>query len=318
MYNQEKNTMTRRDFIGSASVITAGLFLMPKEIFARQESPVTTIINAAKTAKINVTSLRGNISMVEGSGGNIAVLNGPKGKLLVDAGIGVSKPNVLPALNSISKSPIKYLVNTHWHFDHADGNEWVNQAGATIIAHENTRKHLNATVKVEDWNYTFPPAPKGALPTVTFKTQHSLTYNRETIMMKKYKAAHTDSDISVYFPQADILHVGDTLWNGHYPFVDYSTGGSIDGMIAAVAWNIENCGSKTIVIPGHGPIADKSTLLEFQEMMTTVREKVASLKKQGMSLEDVIAAKPTAAYDEKYGGFVIKGNVFAYLVYKGV
>lgn len=318
MYNQEENTMNRRSFIGATSLLTAGLFLMPREIFARQESPVTTIVNASRTAKINVTKLRGNISMVEGSGGNIAVLNGPKGKLLIDAGIGVSKPNVLPALNSISRTPIKYLINTHWHFDHADGNEWVHGAGATIIAHENTRKHLNSTVRVEDWNYTFPPAPRGALPTVTFKNQHTLSYNGETIQMKKYKAAHTDSDISVYFPQADILHVGDTLWNGHYPFVDYSTGGNIDGMIAAVALNIKSCGAKTIVIPGHGPIANLNTLLEFQEMLTTVREKVASLKKQGKSLEEVVAAKPTAAYDAKYGGFVIKGNTFAYLVYKGV
>jgi len=318
MYNHDENIMNRRSFIGKTSLFAAGIFLLPKEIFARQESPVITIMNAAKTAKINVTGLRGKISMVEGSGGNIAVLDGPKGKLLVDAGIGVSKPNVLPALNSISKSPIKYLVNTHWHFDHADGNKWVHEAGATIIAHENTLKHLNATVRVDDWNYTFPPAPKGALPTVTFKNMHTLEYNGEKILMQKYKNAHTDSDISVHFPQADILHVGDTLWNGHYPFIDYSTGGSIDGMIAAGAMNIKNCGTKTIVIPGHGPAADINTLLEFQEMLTDIREKVATLKKQGRSLEEVVAANPTGKYDAKYGGFVITGKVFTYLVYKGL
>jgi len=125
---------------------------------AALESPVITIRNAAATAKISVTKLRGNISVLQGSGGNIAVLTGLDGKLLVDAGITASRPRMTEALNSLSDDPVKHLINTHWHFDHTDGNEWLHAVGAEITAHENTRKHLSVTTCVEDWNFTFPPA----------------------------------------------------------------------------------------------------------------------------------------------------------------
>ncbi|HEX8023065.1 MBL fold metallo-hydrolase, partial [Mucilaginibacter sp.] len=281
-------------------------------------SPVVTIINAAKTAKVTVTPLRKNISMLEGSGGNIAVLNGPQGKLMVDGGIGVSKVNVLEALNSISANPIKFLINSHWHFDHTFGNEWLHGEGATIIAQDVTKKHLENTIRVDDWNYTFPPLPEAALPTVLYKSEHKISFNGETVHINTYKPAHTDADSSIHFANADILHVADTFWNGYFPFIDYSTGGSIDGMIEASRQNIARAGKETIVIPGHGPIGDKTHLMEFHEMLVTVREKVAKLKNAGKSLDEIIAARPTEKYDAKYGGFVISGKTFTNLVYKGL
>lgn len=313
----EQNTMDRRQFIGAAGLLTAGLWFSPKSLFA-QTSPVITIKNAAATAKINVTKLRGNISVLEGSGGNIAVLNGTQGKLMVDGGIGVSKVNLSAALKSISNQPLKYLVNTHWHFDHADGNAWLHGAGATILSHENTRKHLAMTTRVDDWNYTFPPTPKAGLPTVTFKDDHTLAFGGETIQMKHYAPAHTDGDISVYFPNADILHVADTWWNGHYPFIDYNTGGNIKGMIKAAELNISRTTDKTIIIPGHGPIGNRKQLIEFRDMLVTTHGKIANLKKQGKALTEIIALKPTAAYDAKWGGFVIDPAFFTRLVYKGL
>ncbi len=318
MNNQEKNDISRRSFISSAGLLVAGVYLMPKTVFAQTPSPVVTIINAAKTATVNVTKLRGNISVLDGSGGNIAVLQGPDGKLLVDGGIGVSKQNVLAALNSISNDPIKYLVNSHWHFDHIFGNQWLHEAGATIIAQEKTRKHLAEKTRVVDWNYTFDPFTADALPTVLFKTEHTLHFNGEKVLIKKYPNSHTDSDSSVFFPNANILHVADTFWNGYYPFIDYSTGGSIDGMIAAAEININKATKETIIIPGHGPIGNKQHLIEFHAMLATIRDKVAVLKKQGKSIDEVIAEKPTAAYDAKYGGFVIDGTFFTKLVYKGL
>jgi glyoxylase-like metal-dependent hydrolase (beta-lactamase superfamily II) len=317
MSNQQQNDISRRKFIGAAGLLAAGFWLNPKALFAQGESPVITIINAAKTAKINVTKLRGNISMMEGSGGNIAVLHGRDGKLLVDAGIGVSKPQVLAALNSISDDPIKYLINSHWHFDHTYGNEWLHQAGATIIAQDVTREHLTRAIRVEDWQYTFPAAPHGALPTVLFKKEHTHHFNGEAIHIKTYKPAHTDCDSSIFFPNADVLHVADTFWNGYYPFIDYSTGGSIKGMINAAHLNVVGTTNKTIVIPGHGPLGNRSQLIEFHEMLAGIHEKVAKLKQQGRSLKDVINAKPTASYDAKWGGFVIKGDLFTKLVYMG-
>src|SRR5215475_5523740 len=318
MTTNQTSWVSRRRFLTSGIIVTTGVCLMPRRLFAAEESPVVTIRNAAATAKITVTKLRGNVSVLEGSGGNIAVLIGRDGKLLVDAGIPGTRARITEALAGLSNDPVRHLINTHWHFDHTDGNEWLHSIGAEITAHENTRKHLSTTTRVEDWNFTFPPAPAGALPTKVFDNEQTVKLNSATLTLKYYAPAHTDSDISVYFTDAEIIHVADTFWNGHYPFIDYSTGGSIDGMIHATEANVSRVNDKTIVIPGHGPIGDKAQLIEFRDMLTTVREKVATLKKQGKSRDEVVAAKPTANYDAKWGGFVINGDFFTRLVYAGV
>jgi glyoxylase-like metal-dependent hydrolase (beta-lactamase superfamily II) len=311
-------SFSRRRFLATASLTTGALCLHPRFLFAEEESPVTIIRREAATAKIQVQNLRGNVSVLIGSGGNIAVLAGRDGKVLIDAGIPASRPQLTEALKSLGDDPIKHLINTHWHFDHTDGNEWLHSIGAEITAHANTRKHLSATTRVEGWNFTFPRAPQGALPAKVFKTDEKLHLNGTTLELKYYPPAHTDSDISVEFIDADILHAGDTFWNGHFPFIDYSTGGSIDGAIRAAEANVAKVADKTIVIPGHGPVGNKSQLIEFRDMLVSVREKVSALKKQGKSLEETLAAKPTADYDAKWGGFVIDGKKFTGLVYQGV
>ena len=166
--------------------------------------------------------------------GNIAVLTGPDGKLLVDAGIGVSRPQLGKALAELGSEPVAHLINTHWHFDHADGNEWVHSEGAAILAHDNTLRHLRSAQRVEDWNFDFPPSPAGALPTETFAEDKTLKLNNTTLQLTHHDGAHTDGDISVAFAEADVIHTGDIYWNGIYPFIDYSTGGSIDGTIKGV------------------------------------------------------------------------------------
>jgi glyoxylase-like metal-dependent hydrolase (beta-lactamase superfamily II) len=318
MKTDRTSSVSRRHFMTSSVLASTGVWLMPRQLFAAAESPVVTIRNAATTAKITVTKLRGNVSVLEGSGGNIAVLTGRDGKLLVDAGIPGTRQRITEALTSLSGDPVKHLINTHWHFDHTDGNEWLHSIGAEITAHENTRKHLATTTRVEDWNFTFPPAPAGALPTKILAADETLHLNGSTLALKYYGPAHTDCDISVEFTEADIIHVADTFWNGHFPFIDYSTGGSIDGMIRAAEANVARVTDNAIVIPGHGPIGNKLQLIEFRNMLVTIREKVAALKKQGKSRDEVVAAKPTADYDAKWGGFVINGDFFTRLVYAGV
>ena len=310
--------ISRRRFIVSTGLSAAALSLAPRQFFGAEQNLVAGARASGAQAKIATQALRGNVSALIGSGGNIAVLPGSDGKLIVDSGYLSSREKIAAALDSISRDPIKHLVNTHWHFDHTDGNEWMHSAGATIMAHENTKKHLSAATRVEDWNFTFPPSPAGAIPTDGFTTDKTLHLNGATIALKHYDPAHTDGDISAYFTEADVLHTGDTWWNGYFPFIDYSTGGNIDGMIKAAEANLSMATDKTIVIPGHGPIGGKKELTEYRDVLVTIRDRVSALKKQGKSLDEVVAAKPAAGYDAKWGRGFINGDFFTKLVYKGV
>jgi glyoxylase-like metal-dependent hydrolase (beta-lactamase superfamily II) len=323
MKSSRGRLLSRRGFclccVGSAAFAATNGWLTPREAFAEARGLVSLIKDSAAVSPIVTHRLRNNISVLEGSGGNIAVLTGPDGKVLIDAGIGVSRPQITKALADLGADPVAHLINTHWHFDHADGNDWLHSAGAKIIAQENTRKHLSGIQRVEDWDYNFVPLPSGGIPSEVFAAEHRLKLNGASIGLKYYGPAHTDSDISVTFAEANIVHVGDTFWNGIYPFIDYSTGGSIDGMIAASDANLAATTNETIIIPGHGrPVSNKAELKEFRDMLVAIRDNVATLKKQGRSRDEAVAAKPTAAFDAKWGQFVIDPGFFTRLVYEGV
>src|SRR5262245_58107423 len=262
---REKHLLSRRHFClccmtGAAFAATGG-WLTPRQAFAEARGIVTLIKDSAASSPVTAHKLRGNVSVLEGSGGNIAVL----------------------------------------------------------IAHENTRKHLAGIQRVADWDYNFLPSPAGAIPSEVLSANRTLKLNGTSIELKPYKPAHTDGDLSVTFGDADVLHVADTYWNGIYPFIDYSTGGSIDGMIAASDANLAAATENTIIIPGHGkPVSNKAELKEFRDMLVAIRDSVAALKKVGRTLEETVAAKPTAAHDAKWGQFVIDPPFFTKLVYEGV
>jgi glyoxylase-like metal-dependent hydrolase (beta-lactamase superfamily II) len=291
-----------------------------RQLFAKSDGSgiVETMLAAAAKAKIQVVPVRRNISVLDGSGGNIAVLTGKDGRLLVDAGYTSSRSEIARALASVGHERISLLVNTHWHADHTDGNAWLHEADAAIVAHENTRRRMSVPTRVERWEHTFPAAPIEALPATSFRDRHRLYINDTEIGLNYYGRAHTDSDISVHFTEADVLHVGDTWRNGIYPFIDRSTGGSIDGQIRAAEANIAAARPKTIIIPGHGAPGSRSDLVEFRDRLVSICERVASLKKQRRSLADVIAAKPTTAHDAKWGQFLITPRFFTTLIYQGV
>jgi glyoxylase-like metal-dependent hydrolase (beta-lactamase superfamily II) len=317
------NLLSRRHFclccLSGATYAATGGWLTPREAYAEARGLVSLIKDSAAVSPIVTHGLRNNISILEGSGGNIAVLTGPDGKVLIDAGIGVSRPQMEKALADLGADPVTHLINTHWHFDHASGNEWLHAAGAKIIAQENTRKHLSEIQRVEDWDYNFLPQPSGGIPSEVFATEHNLKLNGISLGLKYYGPGHTDGDISVTFAEANILHAGDTFWNGIYPFIDYSTGGSIDGTLAACDANLAAATNDTIIIPGHGqPVSNKAELKEFRDMLVAIRDNVAKLKKQGRSRDETVAAKPTAAFDAKWGQFVIDPGFFTRLVYEGV
>jgi glyoxylase-like metal-dependent hydrolase (beta-lactamase superfamily II) len=311
--------ISRRRFLVAGGIVAGAAWLTPTALFADSgDVLVPGGLKAAATANVTVQTLRRNISVLLGAGGNIAVLTGPDGKLLVDAEIVTARPHVSAALASINADPVKQLINTHWHFDHTGGNEWLHESGASILAHENTRKHLSEVTRVEGWKHTFPAAPAGAIPSAVFKEDYTLHANGSTLLLKHYLPAHTDSDISVHFTEADIFHVADTFWNGYYPFIDYSTGGSIDGMIRATEVNLAKVTDKMIVIPGHGPVGDKSQLTFYRDLLVGTRERVAALKKQGKSIDEIVAANPTAATDAKWGNGFRSPKDFIGNVFQGV
>src|SRR4030088_718222 len=196
--------LSRRGFclccMAAATFAATGGWLSPSQAYAEARNIVDMIRDDAAKAPIKVHMLRGNVRILEGSGGNIAVLTGADGKVFIDAGITASRPRILEAANGLSRDPISNLINTHWHFDHADGNEWLNAEGAAIIAHENTQKHLLAAQRVEDWDFNFSSSPLAAIPTEIFPTEKTLTLNRSTLDLKYYGPAHTNSDISVTIP----------------------------------------------------------------------------------------------------------------------
>lgn len=310
-------TQPRPSLAMRLGVFTAILYLTAHS-YAAAESPVNLINAEARAGNIVVTPVRGSISMLSGSGGNIAVLQGTEGKLMVDGGITLSRTPLEAALDKLGPGKPKYVINTHWHWDHADSNGWLHDMGATIVAHPNSLKHMSESVRVEDWQHTFEPVPTKARPTSLVSNTRTIEFAGDKALLKHYGLAHTDGDLYVYFEKADVLATGDTYWNGVYPFIDSVAGGSIDGMIQAAETNIARSTDNTIVIPGHGPLATRADLIEYRDMLVEIRRNVATLKQQGKTLDQVIAARPTAKFDPKWGNFVINPAFFTRLVYRGV
>ena len=320
--SRRRNSMQRQMFTpaGTASLLFIAIVLLagaiPVACYAL--SPVIAINEEAKKANVQPQLVRGDVSVLEGSGGNITVLNRPAGKFLVDGGIAYSKDTLVHALQTISSAPPLFVVNTHYHWDHTDGNSWLHDLGATVIAHPNTLKHLSNSTRVDDWEWTFPPVPASGRPTDLVSTAKTMRFQGTTVRIAYYGPSHTDSDLSVYFVEADVLATGDTWWNGYYPFIDNQNGGSIDGMIRAAKENAKRVTKKTLVVPGHGPVGGRAELIEYRDMLIDIRDKVSALKNQGKSRAEVVAAKPTAVYDAKWGGFVINPEFFTRLVFDGL
>ena len=320
MKNIDRRTFLRR---ASAGILTAAALPSLKTLAQNAPQPMQSISNdriaqmraSGATAKLTTQKLTDNISMISGSGGNVAVLTGADGKVLVDSGFATSESQFQTALAALSSDPLRVLINTHWHFDHTDGNEWMHKAGAFIIAHENTRARLSTPQDLAALNLRFDAAPAAALPQQTLTEQANLYFSGESLELRYYPPAHTDTDILIHFTHGNVVHAGDIFFSGMYPMIDYSTKGNIAGMIAAADRTLALADGQTRIIPGHGPLSNRAMLAEYRDMLVTVRDRVSRLKQSGKTIDQAVADKPTRDLDEKWGKGHIANDFFVTLVY---
>ena len=260
----------------------------------------------------------GHVSMLLGQGGNIGVSAGPDGVILVDDQFAPLTEKIRKAVAAIDGREIRFVLNTHWHGDHTGGNESLAKAGAVIVAHENVRKRMSTEQFVKAMDRKVPPSPPAALPVVTFDRSVTFHWNGDEIHVLHVDPAHTDGDAIVHFRKADVLHMGDTFFNRLYPFIDASSGGSIDGMIAAAERGLGIAGEKTKIIPGHGPLASRADLEGFRAMLVAVRDRVKKLADAGKSVDEIVAAKPTKEFDAAFGGGFLDPDKFVRIVHSAL
>lgn len=271
-----------------------------------------------EAVEIEAVPVAEGIHMLRGRGGNLGLAAGPQGAFLVDDQFGPLSGKIRAAVEELTARRIRFVVNTHWHGDHTGGNERLGRAGALIVAHDAVRRRLST----EQWNAargeTVPPSPREALPVITFSEEVTFHPEGHRIRVFHVPPAHTDGDAVVHFENANVIHAGDLLFNGSYPFIDLPAGGSLEGMIGAAGRLLELADDGTKIIPGHGPLADREDLAAFREMLVTARDRVRRLVEAGWSEEEAVAAKPTEDLDPQWGGGFLSGERFTRIAYRSL
>jgi glyoxylase-like metal-dependent hydrolase (beta-lactamase superfamily II) len=308
--------MLRR--VGAVSGATSLVALTPDWVWALhvQGDQLAQMRAGMGATPITSEALGNGLTMLAGPGGNVAVLRGPDGKVVVDTFVQPAWTNLKAALDKLGTERITTVIDTHWHFDHADNNEAFRKEGAAIVAHDNTKKRLSESHDL--LGAKFPPAAAAALPTQTFSVTRRIDANGEQILLSHIPPAHTDTDIAIKFQKANVLHLGDVFFNGMYPFIDVSTGGTIGGMIAGATTGMKMADVSTKIVPGHGPLGDLASLTRYRDMLVTVRDRVAKLKKSGQTVQQVVAAAPTKDLDATWGKGFMSPVDFLAIVYNTV
>ena len=268
--------------------------------------------------EIKTTQLGKTVYMLQGAGGNIGVSAGADTVFVVDDQYAPLTPKISAAIAAISPKPVQFVFNTHWHSDHTGGNENLGKAGAIIVAHENVRKRMSTDQFIELFKSKEPAAPKVALPIVTFTASMSFHLNGEEIRIVHMPRAHTDGDSIVHFLDSDVVHMGDVYFNGMYPFIDYGSGGSIDGTIAACDLVLGMVTDKTKIIPGHGPLSNREELTAYRDMLRTVMSRIRVAISEGKSDDEIGKANLTADLDEKWGKGFLKSFTFVPMIAAGM
>jgi cyclase len=265
--------------------------------------------------EIKTTDLGDKVYLLEGQGGNITVAVADDGIIMVDGQYAPLHDKIKAAIEAISKAPVKYLINTHYHGDHTGGNELFAKDGVTVVAEINVKNRLAAGTTNGLTGATTPPAPAGALPANTYTNFSKIRLKGRVADLKHIPNAHTDGDTYVWFKTANVLSTGDTFTTGRYPNIDFANGGNIKGMIAATDAYLKLTNAKSRIVPGHGPLADKTVLTEYRTMLVTARDRMAKLVKEGKSEDDAVAAKPFADFDTKWAPTELASKNFIRVVY---
>ena len=265
--------------------------------------------------QIKAVKAAGNIHMLMGSGGNIGVCVGNDGVFLVDDQFAPLTEKIKAAIGKISDKDIRFVINTHWHFDHVGGNENMGEMGTVIIAHENVRNRMSKDQFIEFFQKKVPASPKLALPIITFTEDITIYQNKEEIHVFHVNNAHTDGDAVVYFKNSNVIHTGDIYFAGIYPFIDTSSHGSVNGVIKAAKDILLIINDDTKVIPGHGPLSNKAGLIAYVDMLTVMRDKISKLISEGRSQKEILTSKPTQKFDEKWGHGFLSPDQFVQILY---
>lgn len=266
------------------------------------------------SVQIRTEKLTEGTYVLFGRGGNIGLAVGPEAVFVVDDQFAPLTPKVLAAIRAITDRPVRFVLNTHWHFDHTGGNENMGKAGALVVAHDNVRRRMSTGQFIEFIKRQEPAAPPGALPVVTFNDAVTFHINGDEVAVFHLPNAHTDGDAVVHFRKANVVHMGDVYVTGSFPFVDLSSGGSVSGIIRGVERVLSLIDDDTQVIPGHGAMSTRAALRAYRDMMVTVRDRVRAEATSGRTLEQIIASKPAADF-EQFGRGFIKADDFVRFAY---
>jgi glyoxylase-like metal-dependent hydrolase (beta-lactamase superfamily II) len=254
------------------------------------------------TVAVEAQALRAGLHVLRGVGCNVVVWTGSDGVLVVDSGDAAAAPQLLEAIASISSDDLRLVVNTHWHPDHVGGNPALRRAGASAVAHVDTRARMSARQAIAAQDVEVPAAPRDALPVVTFDDTLTLHLNGDRLALLHVPGAHTDGDLIALWQVANVAHVGDVYRADGYPFIDTANGGSLAGLVAAIETVLSRVDARTVIVPGHGPVSNRAELAAYRDMLVAVGRRVRELVDGGASVDEVLAAQPTAAFDERYGG----------------
>lgn len=298
--------MSNRPLRRAALALAAGL-LASAPVQAQEDRFAAVEIKTQKVAE--------GIYMLTGEGGNIGVSVGADGVFMIDDQFAPLSKKIKAAVAALSDQPIRFLINTHWHYDHTGGNELLAGEGVVIVAHHNVRKRMSVDTEIAAFGTLIPASPKAALPALTFNDNLTLHLNGDEARVIHYKNSHTDGDSLIHFVNANVIHTGDLWFNGLYPFMDISSGGSVSGAIKTIKAILALANDDTRIIPGHGPLGDKQAMRDYLVMLETVSGRMAKLIAAGKSIDEIIALKPNADYDETWGRDFLKPDMFLRILY---